>query len=565
MDHVVEPVFENQVFPTTQLSANLKKRLRWLDGSDDLDPLVEQLTGQWATLMTAWEDRRSQAGVAKLGDVLLDVASSCDQPGLVARDIPLRGNMDGVYLGREFDTNVVAKIEHGILETLASDQPTEVLDTVENIANSKVQFGSSDYGFLANIILVDINLVSGNIDNALDAARKLFAASICGTTQHMLYRSLRAKKESGHQISNAEICIDDLSDRFCPRPFDTISTGSGGRNPNTPPPLYGCTCPGTVPYPVAGGQIEKTDVQNVWNGPEIKEIRRSVLDGDFTYCHRSVCDVIVSGTLPKRAEITDPHHRDIIDNNRTHIDVKPAMVTLGHDPSCNIACPSCRKELMTTKNSERHVFDRLNENVLQPLLENSAVNLIISTDGDPIHSKSYRNLIRALDPVVNADVRLMLITNGLLMTPREWEAMSNAHPMVAFIGVSIDGARKESYEELRWPGKWDKITANMEFLSELRSTGKVPFLGLQFVVQKRNFEEMIEFVELGKSWNIDYIKFIRMFNFGSFSVDTFEEIDVCDERHPLHGRFLEILRDPIFNEPCVDLFTIKPFHELAQQ
>jgi wyosine [tRNA(Phe)-imidazoG37] synthetase (radical SAM superfamily) len=448
---------------------------------------------------------------------------------------------------------------------LAQNYPAEVIAAVENLANIKPQIGSSDCGYLANIILVDIYLGLGNVDGALASARKLFAARMCGTTQHLLYRSLKAKKESGHPVTNAEICIDDLSDRFCPRPFDTISTGSGGRNPTTLPPLYGCTCPGTVPYPIAGGQIEKTDVQNIWNGLEIKEIRRSILDGDFSYCHRAACDLIVSGSLPKRAEITDPHLRDIIENNRTHIDKKPAMITLGHDPSCNIACPSCRKELMTTKNSKRHVFDRLNENVLQPLIENAAVSLIISTDGDPIHSKSYRNLIHALDPIKNSQVRLMLITNGLLMTPSEWEAMANAHPMVAFIGVSIDGARKESYEELRWPGKWDRITENMEFLSKLRKSGKVPCLGLQFVVQKRNFEEMIEYVELGKQWNVDYIKFIRMLNMGSFAADTFEENDVCDQRHPLHPRFLEILRDPIFSDPGVDLFTIKPFHEFAQQ
>jgi len=150
------------------------------------------------------------------------------------------------------------------------------------------------------------------------------------------------------------------------------------------------------------------------------------------------------------------------------------------------------------------------------------------------------------------------------MTTREWESMANTHPMIAFIGVSIDGACKETYEELRWTGKWDQITANMKFMSKLRQTGKIPFLGLQFVVQDKNFEEMIEFIKLAKHWNVNVIKFIRMFNFGSFSVSTFEENDIFDDRYPRYPHLVEILRDTIFNDPCVDLFTIKQFHDKAQ-
>ena len=41
----------------------------------------------------------------------------------------------------------------------------------------------------------------------------------------------------------------------------------------------------------------------------------------------------------------------------------------------------------------------------------------------------------------------MQITNGLLFTAREWDAMKHVQPMVAFVGVSIDAARAETYED----------------------------------------------------------------------------------------------------------------------
>jgi len=148
--------------------------------------------------------------------------------------------------------------------------------------------------------------------------------------------------DRGQTITNEEISIDDLSDHFCNRSFVTLASGSKLRQTGPgilpTPTLYACHCPGSVPYPVAGGQIGMTNAKQAWNGHEIKEIRRSILDGDLTYCHRAVCDEIVGDTLPKRDEITDPFLRDIIDNHRTHIEEKPTMITLGYDSSCTIAC-----------------------------------------------------------------------------------------------------------------------------------------------------------------------------------------------------------------------------------
>ncbi|MBI1868745.1 MAG: hypothetical protein HYS06_10720 [Methylocystis sp.] len=135
--------------------------------------------------------------------------------------------------------------------------------------------------------------------------------------------------------------------------------------------------------------------------------------------------------------------------------------------------------------------------------------------------------------------------------------------MICTVGVSIDGARQETYEKLRRPGKWSVINENMEFLATLRREKKLAYLHLQFVVQRENFEEMSEFADLGKHWGVDLIRFIRLFNFGSYEGVEFEDNDICDPRHPLFPRLLEILRNPILCDPIVDMFTLKPLHDLA--
>jgi MoaA/NifB/PqqE/SkfB family radical SAM enzyme len=289
------------------------------------------------------------------------------------------------------------------------------------------------------------------------------------------------------------------------------------------------------------------------------------LDGDFTYCSRKLCPALTERLLPKRSEITEPRLRDIIDNHRTVIDAPPQKLTLGHDPSCNLACPSCRNEVQVIKNEERERLDKITDQIVLPLMDGVPVSLILSTDGDPIGSKHFRRLIHSLDAVRHSKVRLMLITNGLLMTQREWESLGHVQELIAFIGVSIDAAEAETYEDLRRPGKWATIVANMDFLAELRRQGRLPHLGLQFVVQKKNFEQMPGFVALGRKWGADTIRFIRLTNIGSFSGPDFEENDVCDPRHPLHHRLIGILRDPCFRDPRVSMFTMTPLWDEANR
>src|SRR3982751_5729041 len=57
--------------------------------------------------------------------------------------------------------------------------------------------------------------------------------------------------------------------------------------------------------------------------------------------------------LPLKAEITDPPLRRYIDERSVVLEEVPQMVQLNHDPTCNLACPSCRTEIITAKADEQ--------------------------------------------------------------------------------------------------------------------------------------------------------------------------------------------------------------------
>lgn len=545
----------NATFPAQVLLTKLTARIHATGGEPAISEVVEELREHWAELVPQWLDRASPNGFQRLGLALLNVAKAMDRPDLACNTIRLR-NEFATYATNDFDINVGSKIARSILEALANGDCPQVSEVALAIAEQKGIPTAFDDAFLANLIVADICLENGDFDTAIDALRKNLKASTCPTSQYLLYRALKAKSDAGQPVRSTEIFIDDLSDRFCSRPFDTLSTGANGRRAGSKPQLHACICPTSVPYPINGDSILAA-----WNGPEAQEIRRSILDGDFTYCSRLTCEQINGGLLPRRDEITDPWLRDIIANRKTVVDRKPTVLSLGHDLSCNIACPSCRTELNTIKNKEREIFERFNINELLPLMEGEQMSVILCNDGDPFYSKSYRNLLEGLDPHRHQGVRIAFLSNGLLCTPKTWDSLSHIHAQISHVGVSMDAAERDTYEDLRRPGKWETIVANMDFLSSLRRTGKLGSLSLQFVVQAKNYRQMPQFVRLGKEWAVDKIMFIRLFNSGSFSGAAFGENDLADPQHPEYANFLDVLNDPILEDPIVDLFTITPIHE----
>jgi MoaA/NifB/PqqE/SkfB family radical SAM enzyme len=310
-----------------------------------------------------------------------------------------------------------------------------------------------------------------------------------------------------------------------------------------------------LPFEVSGRGDDLT-ANDVWNGPQIQEIRRSIHDGDFKYCSRLLCPFLVKNSLPTKQEAgADPKWSKIVENRELVIEAAPRKLQLSHDPSCNLACPSCRTSIIQAKNADRDLLDDFAERVVLPLLANASAEVMITGFGDPFGSKHYRRTIKAINPKQNPNLRLFFVTNALLLTPKEWNDLGDTQSLVESISVSIDASTPQTYFDVRRPGQWPLLTANMDFIAQLRRSGKINRLVVNFVVQERNFTEMPEFVELGKQWGVDIVVFQKLWNFGAYVGDQLLDNDVADSRHPRHHEYLKILGDPRLKDPIVEMFN----------
>lgn len=422
----------------------------------------------------------------------------------------------------------------------------------------------------------------GRYDEAIGCARRaLNIVTACPVSQRLLMDALAERRRAGGALDHVEQSgLADLRGRFCPRPFEVLVSGQSTRwneatnlTEQVMGSTYLCDCAAWLPY-VAGNVVEAESPDAVWNSEQAQEIRRSVLDGDYSYCSRTMCPYIVNNALPRSEEVTAPRLRRIIERRETILEDGPRLIALGHDSSCNLACPSCRVGILMADKEQNERLDRARDRVILPLLRDRQVGLHLTAWGDPFASRHYRSILEALREPEFDGVKLYLLTNGLGLTPKVWKAMPHLAEKIVELRVSVDAATKETYEDVRRPGRWEVIRENLTVMGEMSRAGTfrrnrfaggmqsvssdllldaenpVSFL-LAFVVQSANFREMPAFVKLAEEVGADAVVFQKYYSFGHEGATVFSARDVAAPAHPEHEQLQAVLRDPTMQSPLV--------------
>lgn len=377
--------------------------------------------------------------------------------------------------------------------------------------------------------------------------------------------SLRVRVERWRSRRNASAetpasARKELTGRFCPAPFQQVDLEESGT-------CYTC-CSAWLPTPM--GNVRHASINKLWNGPVMQKIRESIYDGSFRYCRHERCPVIQNGELPDIEEAEQhPVYGAAVRERRVTLDSLPAVINMVNDRSCNLACPSCRPERI--QHTEGPAFEQMADiqtRFLDAWLHEPNerdFTLSITGSGDPFASRVYRELLYGLDGQDYPNMKIALQTNGVLLTPRNWERMQRLHDRVSSIIVSFDAATPETYAVTRRGGHWETLLANCERLGSLRRAGDIRWLRYDFVVQQANYREMPAFVKLARRLGGDMAYFSRMVDWGTWPRKEFEAQCVWDPDHPEHDAFLELMADPSLDDPFVNLGNMTHWREVAMR
>jgi pyruvate-formate lyase-activating enzyme len=228
-----------------------------------------------------------------------------------------------------------------------------------------------------------------------------------------------------------------------------------------------CDCDGLLPIPV--GQVSDfKSFDEVWNSPISKILQQDIDDKKFTWCAIEQCGI---------------KHWDCV---KQHI-----TLTLTIDESCNLACPSCRRNpIMIQSGPEYEKKLRAMETILTWLeLCNDPITIFLGGSGDPLASSIIRSLFKTYQPKPNQ--KFVLNTNGLLL--KKQLNNSKVLPNVSRLNISVDAASESVYSQVRVGGSWSVLLENFEFIKD---NGFASRTNLNFALQKNNYRDLLKFGEL---------------------------------------------------------------------
>ena len=271
---------------------------------------------------------------------------------------------------------------------------------------------------------------------------------------------------------------------LCPRPTDTILIDKQGS-------CYACECTSWLPQSI--GNLQVKSLEEIIGSDMHQHLQSSITDGTYRYCNEHQCSYIKTNWFDEPT------------SGIKHL-------RLAIDDSCNLRCGSCRKGMIFHKEGSAYnlgirLADRINEWLYH---YKHPIQVHIGSDGDPFASHVYRHFMEQTTERDN--IKYSILTNGLLF--------KEFHTRVPYVirnlnelGVSIDGASKDTYEKLRLGGRWDKVNENLGSIADAKIKHGFKFI-LYFVVQKDNHHEMDDMLALGEQYGADRVNFSMIEDWG---------------------------------------------------
>ena len=303
----------------------------------------------------------------------------------------------------------------------------------------------------------------------------------------------------------------------CPRPFDTILVDKNGS-------CYACECTAWLPQSI--GNLQIRSLSEIIGSETHTQLQDSISDGSYRYCNENQCPYIKSGNVLNTIQ-----------------DTLIKEIRLAIDDSCNLRCPSCRNGMIfhkegLTYNKRIKLADSINHWLE---LQEHPLTVHMGSDGDPFASNIYRYFMS--NTPIKTNIGYSILTNGLMFEEHRG-VLANIMGKLKVLGVSIDGASKQTYEKLRLGGRWDKIKSNLQSMAD--SKDKYDFwFRFHVVVQQDNWWEMKDMVELAESYGVDEIYFSKIQDWNTaldHSKQTFTNLkefkDLRDEVNNMSTKYI---------------------------
>lgn len=185
--------------------------------------------------------------------------------------------------------------------------------------------------------------------------------------------------------------------------------------------------------------------------------------------------------------------------------VAPIYIRMKPTNYCNHNCYYCSYAdsalgLRDSVNKQDQIpWDKMQE-IIDDIGDMGVKAVTFSGGGEPL---VYPYIVQAMKGVLDKNIDLSIITNGQLLKDEKAEILTRAK----WVRVSFDSANAETYARTRSiPEKaFDETCGNIEHFAKIK--GEDCELGINFVINHENADQVLEMAKLTKQLGVNHIKF----------------------------------------------------------
>ncbi|MCX8035576.1 MAG: radical SAM protein [Candidatus Sumerlaeia bacterium] len=175
---------------------------------------------------------------------------------------------------------------------------------------------------------------------------------------------------------------------------------------------------------------------------------------------------------------------------------------------CNLRCFMCPYSAAAESGAPPQImppalFERIAAQVFP-----HAYHLALSCAYEPLMHPEFEGL---LEIAARHEVpEWGIVTNGVLLSEKVSAALIR-HRMVV-LSVSLDGATRQTYRDIRGADLFDRVLSNVRTLQAMkrRAGSDLPHLFINFVLMKRNVGEIVPFLELCRELGAEDVTFVHV-------------------------------------------------------
>ncbi|MBL7057367.1 radical SAM protein [Candidatus Woesearchaeota archaeon] len=183
---------------------------------------------------------------------------------------------------------------------------------------------------------------------------------------------------------------------------------------------------------------------------------------------------------------------------------KPVLVQIEATNRCNLKCIMCAVNYERKDQKKNDLTINKFKNILQqfPYVK----SLILNGSGEPLLNK---DIFQIIEKPIKKNVLVGFHTNGLLLTKDIAEKIIASD--LSWLNISIDSHKKETYEQIRKGSDYEKVIANIKYLTYLiKKTNSKLELTLVIVIMNHNLKELPDYIKFFGSIGVENIKAQRV-------------------------------------------------------